>query len=345
MDTTQILGLGFVVASGILIGSSPWPVKVMRGLKYEHWAFVAMLTCMVIVPWFVTLTFCPNAIAAYATVPKAVLLKANMFSISAGLANALALICFTTIGISLTSGLSSGMAISVGVVTPMILKASGVFQSAPSPSSKAGMIVLAGAAVMIAGVVLMTRAGFGREKSMAKSGHKTGVFLIWGALAILAGILSVGFTFSFSYCQDPIITAMKDQGAGDISANSAVWAVGLLVGGMINVCYPAFLMTRHRSWAVLLQNPGEVMLAVVYGLMQGAGFICMGKGMLLLGALGASVGFGVQQSLQIASMQGVGFIGGEWKGVTGGPRRCMQLAIIVLLIAAMVMAYGNGLAQ
>ncbi len=345
MTTTQLLGVLVVAFSGILIGGSPWPIKAMRHFRYEHWAFVAMLVGMVVVPWAVTLLFCPNAIAAYRTVPREVLLKSNMFSISAGLANALALICFTTIGISLTSGLSSGVAIAIGVVTPMILKASGAFANAPSPGSAAGLTVLTGATVMVIGVALMTAAGFGREKAIAEAGQKPKSFLIGVVLCILAGILSLGFTFSFAYCQDPIIKAMQAQGAGSVAANSAPWAVGLLAAGLINVLYPAFLMTRNSSWGLLTQHPVELLLAALYGLLQALGFICMGKGMLLLGVLGSSVGYGLQQSFQIATMQSVGFLGGEWKGVHGPPRRCMYAAITLLLVAAVILAYGNKLAQ
>lgn len=345
MDTTQLLGVLVVAFSGILIGGSPWPIKVMRHYKYEHWAFVAMLAGMVVVPWAVTLLFCPNAMSAYGTVAREVLIKANLFSISAGLANALALICFTTIGISLTSGLSSGVAITIGVVTPMILKASGAFANAPSPGSAAGLTVLIGAAVMVAGVALMTIAGFGREKAMTRAGHRPKSFLVGVILCVLAGILSLGFTFSFAYCQDPIVKVMQAQGASNVAANSAVWAVGLFAAGLINVLYPAFLMTKSRSWGILAQHPGELMLAILYGLLQAVGFICMGKGMLLLGALGASVGYGLQQSFQISTMQAVGFIGGEWKGVRGRSRHFMYAAITVLLVAAAILAYGNKLAQ
>jgi len=43
--------------------------------------------------------------------------------------------------------------------------------------------------------------------------------------------------------------------------------------------------------------------------------------------------------------QAVGFISGEWRGVTGKPRSQMYLAILVLIIAASLMAYGNTLAK
>ena len=42
-----------------------------------------------------------------------------------------------------------------------------------------------------------------------------------------------------------------------------------------------------------------------------------GKGMILLGAFGASVGFGIQQAMQMTDAQAVGFIGGEWRGIHG----------------------------
>jgi len=194
------------------------------------------------------------------------------------------------------------------------------------------MTVLAGVAVMLAGVVLVTLAGFGREKALAQAGHKSGKFVVGFILSILAGILSVGFSFAFVYSQAPIVAAMKAQGASEVPANFAVWAVGLLGGALINVLYPVMLMTRRRSWSMLAGNAKEVALAGVYGLTLVLGFACMGKGMILLGVLGASVGFGVQQAMQIVATQGVGFVSGEWRQVSGRPRQLMLFAVVILLI-------------
>jgi len=291
MDPTVMLGMMLAAMAGVLVGAAPWPVNIIRRLQYEHWAFVAMLIGLVLVPWAVTLIGCPNALAAYRAVPGVTLIKANLFSLSWGLANILGLISFLMIGISLTSGLLIGMGVSIGVVVPMIFKASGTFENAPNLGSPAGMTVLAGVAVMLAGVVLVTLAGFGREKALAQAGHKSGKFVVGFILSILAGILSVGFSFAFVYSQAPIVAAMKAQGASEVPANFAVWAVGLLGGALINVLYPVMLMTRRRSWSMLAGNAKEVALAGVYGLTLVLGFACMGKGMILLGVLGASVGF------------------------------------------------------
>jgi len=73
--------------------------------------------------------------------------------------------------------------------------------------------------------------------------------------------------------------------------------------------------------------------------------VLMGTGMLWLGALGASVGFGIQQASQMIGGQGLGFLSGEWKGVHGAPRQQMFLAIAILIAAAIVMAFGNTLTK
>ena len=75
----------------------------------------------------------------------------------------------------------------------------------------------------------------------------SGQFPLAGAVAVLAGVLSAGLSFSFVYAQDPIVTAMRAQGARDIPAISAAWTVALLSGAVINVRHPAYLLTKNKS--------------------------------------------------------------------------------------------------
>ena len=89
----------------------------------------------------------------------------------------------------------------------------------------------------------------------------------------------------------------------------------------------------------------EAGLALIIGINSSVAVVLVGKGMLLLGALGASVGWGIQQAMQMTGSQAVGFVSGEWRGVLGTPRRQMYLAIAILIIAAAIMAYGNTLVK
>jgi L-rhamnose-H+ transport protein len=164
-------------------------------------------------------------------------------------------------------------------------------------------------------------------------------------MAILAGLTSAGIALCFVYGQGPIVAAMKAQGAGEVSANVAVWAAALLGGAAVNIIFPAILMTRNHNWGMLLTHWGEALLASLIGIQFILAVILMGRGMLMLGVLGASIGFAIQQTMQIMGNQAVGFFSGEWRGVRGRPRTQMLLALAVLIIALGILAYSNTMNQ
>ena len=66
---------------------------------------------------------------------------------------------------------------------------------------------------------------------------------------------------------------------------------------------------------------------------------------MLLGALGASIGWGIQQAMQMTGGQLLGFVSGEWRGVQGRPRLLMYLAIALLIAASVILTYGKTLAK
>ncbi len=343
MDPKVIFGTLLVVIAGLCMGSAPWPMKIMKKFRYEHWAFVAMLVGLVIIPWGITLCFCPNALQAYQSVESSVFLKSNLFSLSWGIANVLSFLCLVRIGFSLTGAILAGLGVSIGVIIPMIFKGTGKFENAPGLFSPPGLIVLGGVAVMLIGVTLVSWAGWGRNQALHQQEKTTGSFLVGLLMAVIAGITSCGISLAFVYSQGPIVKAMQDRGAHEIPANFAVWAAGLTAGVLVNILYPAFLMTKNKSWHILNECRKEILLSSLIGFNICLAVTLMGRGMVLLGPLGASVGFGVQQAMQIMGGQGVGFISGEWKGVTGKPRTTMYLAIAFLMAAAVIMAYGNSI--
>jgi hypothetical protein len=343
------LGILIVVAAGVIMGTSPWPLKLMRRFQYEHFAFVSMLLALVILPWAITLAYCPAPFAALAEVDRAALLKANLFAFSWGIAQVLAMLCFVRIGVSLTYGILCSIGAAVGVITPMVFKASGVFQDAPDLLSGTGLMVAAGVAVMVLGVVFASLAGLERERQQkpanAAAGNRSGGFLVGLVMVVLAGVLSVGWGFAFTYSQDPIIEAMQRHGAASFPASIAVWAVALLGAALPNVLYPAMLMTRNRSWNVLASCPGEIGLSALYGILFFAPSALLGIGMLKMGALGASVGWGIVQGTLILGGQALGFISGEWRGVHGKPRTHIYLAIVILVLAMVIMAGAKYVAS
>jgi L-rhamnose-H+ transport protein len=235
-----------------------------------------------------------------------------------GVANVLFGLCVIRIGAALSGALLTATGVCVGVTMPMLFKASGLFSNASDIKSPAGLTVLLGVAIMVIGVIMVTIAGFGRERTAKKTDEQKsagGGFLLGLVLSICAGVLSSGISFAFIYSQAPIVNAMKAQGASDVSANIAVWAAGLVGGALVNVLYAAYLMTKNKNWNALWRWPGDAFVASFFGIQFIVAMVLLGKGMVWLGVLGASVGFGIQQTMQILGSQAVGFISGEWRGV------------------------------
>jgi len=345
MTASTLIGSLLVVLGGLSMGSLPWTLKALRKFQFEHWLFIAMLMGLIVVPWGVTLGFCPNAIAAFRTVEPSVLIKSNIFALGWGIANVLCILCFVRIGVALTGGILGGLGLSLGVTTPMVFKASGLFKQAPDLLSRPGKIVLAGVAMMLVGVVLVSVAGFGRDRALTKSQKTSPGFLGGLVMVVIAGILSTGPNFAFAYGQDPIIKALKAQGAGDIASSFAVWAMGMLSGALINILFPVYVMTKNKSWHVLSDSWKEIIFPVIGGVQFVLAIVLLGNGNLMLGALGASVGWGIYQAMQIMGGQAVGFASGEWQGIHGTPRHQMYIAIALFLLATVVMGYGNSLVQ
>jgi hypothetical protein len=95
---------------------------------------------------------------------------------------------------------------------------------------------------------------------------------------------------------------------------------------------------------MLGRHPREIALALLYGLLFFIPSVLLGQGMLLLGALGASVGWGLVQGTLILGGQALGFLSGEWKGVTGRPLAQIIAAIVILIAAMVIFAFAKTLA-
>lgn len=349
MSSTAILGCLAVAIGGLFMGAGAWPFKLMRKYQFEHWWLAGVLFGLFVLPWTITLVFCPDAFggirSAWASNSNDIVL-ANVLSTAWGVANVLCGLCFVRIGVALTGAILAGIGVSVAVMTPLFLRSAGMgkFGEAPHLFTPAGMLILAGLVVILVGVVLVALAGFGRDRALKKEQQQThGSFSGGLVMTIIAGVLSAGLGLSFVYSHDPIVNAMKANGAQEFPASISVWALGIIGGLLVNVIYPVYLLTRNRSWGVFAASWRELLLCLVIGLDTIVAISLAGYGMILIGTLGAAVGIAVQQACQIMGNQGLGFISGEWREVYGKPRMQMYAAIVTLLVGAAVMAYCSKL--
>jgi hypothetical protein len=115
----------------------------------------------------------------------------------------------------------------------------------------------------------------------------------------------------------------------------------LFGAAVINILYPAYLLTVKKTWGTITKDRRDIIFSVSYGLLFFIPSVLLGKGMLMLGALGASVGWGITQGSIIIGGQILGFASGEWRGVTGKPRKQIYIAIAFLILSMIILAIGN----
>lgn len=339
MNEAIMIGALLAVAAGLSGGFCVAPAKLMKQYRYEHWAFLYSLVGMLILPWVLACAGTPELFTALAAVPASIYIKANLCSLAWGLANILCCLSLVRIGFSLTTGILTGVGLPVGMLLPLLIKGSGDFAGAPSLFSPAGLGMLGIALLLAFAVFLMARAGFGREKSAGMDAHGRG-FRTGLLMSVAAGFLQVGLSFAFVYSQGPLMQALTAHGASDSAAVSAVWAVALFSGALANIVFPVFLLHRNRSVATLFCLR-DFLLSFIMAVLFLSLLLCMGNGMRMLGALGASVGFGIYQGVQILSSQAVGIFSGEWRATPGATKKQMLLAVLLVLLAICAMAVLN----
>ena len=339
----NLLGILVTGLGGSFAGGLGWPMKLMKNFKFEQCWFLGMLFGLFVLPWAVTLIFCPNAIEAYRSVDGWIILKSNIFALGWGLGNVLLGVSLVRIGASLSFAILSGIGIPLGVIVPMIFKGSGKFEDASDLNSPAGYVIMAATVLMLIGVVFVALAGFGRDKMFVKKDERSGGFLGGLIMCVISGFCSVGPSFAFIYSQEPIKNAMLTRGAAQWPAAISVWTLGMFAGALVNIVYPAFLLTKNKTWSTIKQTPKEVGLSLIVGFNLFMAFSLMFSGMLLLGALGASIGFGIYFAMQILVGQAVGVLSGEWRGIHGKPISQMFTAVAILILACVLMAYANTL--
>ena len=221
---TTALGLLLVALAGLLMGSVVWPFKLMRKFQFEHWWFMGMFTGLIVLPWAITIAFCPKLIESIAAIPVSAIIIGNLFSVGWGIANVLCGICFVRIGVALTGAILAGMGVSVGAIVPMVFKGSGMFSNAAAIDSPAGLTVLAGVAVVLMGVVVASLAGFGRDRVIKKQESTSGGFTGGLIMSVVAGVLSSFCAFVFVYSQGPIVANMSRVNPGsaiDVTIDAA----------------------------------------------------------------------------------------------------------------------------
>lgn len=335
MTMTPTLGLLLVIAAGAMNGSYALPTKKTAKWAFENTWLVYSVVAMLVVNWIIAASAVPNLAEVYAKAGANAVWMAFGFGMIWGLANVLFGLGLYWIGISLTFPIAIGLSTALGSLIPMVSRP-GVFLS------PAGVTISLGVVVLLAGVALCGLAGVRKD---AQSGVATHRRLLKGlVVVVLSGLCDPFLNFAFTF-GDRIKQQALAAGAANGSESDAIWALALSGSFVVNTIYCAVLLTRNGTWSRFREAGTRHYwpLAALMGIIWMLSITFYGRGASAMGPLGGSVGWAVFYGCIILFSTFWGMVSGEWKQARGGPLRTLYGGLALLMIAIVVLGYGNTL--
>lgn len=338
-------GLGLIFFSALLNAGVGVPLRLRRRYQWENMWIVGHGFAMILLPLVVAHSVVPDWPAAIRAVGGTTLAIVMAFGFMWGIGAVTFAIAIDTIGLSLGYAIIMGIITAIGAVIPMVRRWSEV-------PHDARVVILLGIAVCIAGVAVCGKAGMIREKAVDQTARPgslakksaAGVFAVGLAWCILSGVFSAGNNLGFDFA-DRVATEAVKLGDSPVFASLARFIAVYWGGYLAVLIFCGGRMLKTGSWRNYAgPNAGrDAALSFGMGVFHFFSQVAYGAGAYYIGRLGTTVGYAVMISASIIVANLFGFITGEWKTAVRNSIHVLYLGLAVLIVAVLILAYGNGL--
>jgi L-rhamnose-H+ transport protein len=358
-----ILGIIYHFIGGFASGSFYIPFKKVKGWAWESYWIIGGLFSWLIVP----------PLAAYLTIPDftAIIEGASgttigltfLFGVLWGIGGLTYGLGVRYLGVSLGSSIILGLCMVFGSLIPSIY-----YNFFPKPGkdtfsmlihSQWGLTVIAGLAVCVLGIIFCGKAGMMKEKELKATGtdphgvemateYKFGLGLL---VSIISGVLSACFNFGIESGKSMADIAnqlwmAKHPGEGSFLFQNNVIYVVILWGGLTtNFIWCMILNARNKTFGDYTNTRTPLLANYIFSALAGITwflqFFFYGMGESKMGNGASSWILHMAFIILVANMWGI--LLKEWKGVSAKTKTTIILGIIVIIIAVLMVGYGNSL--
>jgi L-rhamnose-H+ transport protein len=214
-------------------------------------------------------------------------------------------------------------------------------------STQGGRLTLAGIAIALAGIAVVSYAGHQKEQQLGKGVQEFNVMLGL-ALAVMCGIFSSGFSFGLD-AATPILKSALAVGVNPHYARLPSYVLIMGGGAVVNMgyCFIRLAFLKRLSIRADFSQPGAVIarnaaLATTAGIMWYLQFFFYAWGEANIPARMGYVNWMLHMSIYVLCGGLVGLALGEWKGVGSRPIRLLWVGIIIIIAAANLVGLGTA---
>ncbi len=338
-----LLGIVLVILAGACEGLFSLGVTRTPRWKWENIWGLGSLIALLVVPWPIAYFTVPHLGQVLANVPKTILLLTLLFGIGWGLGGIFWGKAIAAVGMALGVSLLMGFTNVFGALGPMIVK------EPEKLLTSGGLTLLLAVAVMVAGIVVISKAGKLREKELAVDGKPTDAktttpFAVGLCFCFVSGLLSACVNFALHFGTD-IGQEATLLGASDVSANNAMWTLVFTGNYLVNFLYAAFLMVQNRTAGRIITHgkPAYWCWALFMGIAWPVGIMLMGIAGGKMGDFGKYAAFPMMLLCAVLAGNLSGALTGEWKGTGRTSRTVMMIGVLILLSAFLILGVSAKL--
>jgi len=171
-------GVAGVLAGGLLNGSFVAPMKWMSKWRWENSWLVYSVAGLLVIPWLTAFATVPHLLSIFLQSSTSVLVKVLLFGLGWGIGSVLFGLGVNRLGLAVGYGIILGLIAPIGTFLPLLVL------HPERLGTRQGHVLMAGTALVLAGIVFLALAGKCREKKCA----------------ILAPMVQTGFLAGFIIC-------------------------------------------------------------------------------------------------------------------------------------------------
>ncbi len=321
------------------------PQKGVKGWSWQTYWLAQALICWLVMPLVVAYLTIPQLSIVLKEAPVAAMQRSFLLGIAYGVGGTAFGIAIRYVGFSLTYAIAVGISCVLGTLLPSLVHGT----LGDVLKSNGAVFLIMGVAMGAIGIALCGVAGRNKEKDIAADvNNKTGFSLAKGLpLCFLAGILSALYGFSLDQGQ-PIADVAAKYGAGNFQGN--VIYIFSNTGAFIStLLYCLYLHNKDKTFYQYGNASGNnlsvnYLLSILTGLLWYGQFFFYGLGHVRMGTY-KFTSWAIHMIMLVLFSSVAGLVMKEWKQCSSKTLRWLIGALLVLVIAILLLTYGNYLGE
>lgn len=318
--------------------------KIVRWSWQTYWLAQASF-CWLLLPLLGAWLTIPHLSQVLREAPEEAMWKSFFLGAAYGIGGTAFGLAIRYVGFSLTYGISVGISCVLGtLLTPIIQGA-----LATLLGQEGAAWILGGVALGTIGIVFCGLAGRYKELDMMKGKTENSNFSLAKGLplCLLAGVLSAVYGFAIEQGQ-PIADAAARHGAGNFQGN-VIYIFSNTGAFLTTLVYCLYLHLKQKTFGEYTHTKKgnanaplslNFSLAALTGLLWYGQFFFYGLGHVRMGEYKFS-SWAIHMIMLVLFSSVAGLIMKEWAGCRPRTKRMLGMAMAVLIIAVLVLTYGN----